>query len=217
VTSRGKQLAVAARSGAPTDPRERILAAAFRVVARDTISGTRMPAIAREAGLSQGALHYYWDSKDNLLLNLLDWLLSAFREGRGIMSGASVPPAPAHDVAAGRTRQLALVRLLITREPEMTRVYYDFWVQAASRSGPLQESMRQELRRYRNELKRTMLPESHPGYDDDVLAGFLLGILEGPLLQLELDEHAFDREGYLQLADRVMVDILGEAPAGLPS
>ncbi|MEA2641300.1 MAG: hypothetical protein QOF51_2694, partial [Chloroflexota bacterium] len=74
------------------DPRERILVAAFRVVARDTISGTRMPVIAREANLSQGALHYYWESKENLLLNLLDWLLTAFREGRGISSGESVPP-----------------------------------------------------------------------------------------------------------------------------
>jgi AcrR family transcriptional regulator len=193
------------------DPRERILAAAFRVVARDTISGTRMPVIAKEANLSQGALHYYWDTKENLLLNLLAWLLTAFREGRGISSGDSVPPAEAGEPAVGLARQMALVRLLITKEPEMSRVYYDFWVQAASRSGPLQESMRHELERYRSDLKRTMLPDSHPEFDIDALAAVFLGLLEGPLLQLALDGDAFDSDEYLKIAERLMSEAVGPA------
>jgi AcrR family transcriptional regulator len=193
------------------NPKERILAAAFSVVARDTISGTRMPVIAKEAGLSQGALHYYWESKENLLLHLLEWLLNAFREGRGITSGETVPPVAGGDPEAGVARQLALVRLLVTKEPEMTRVYYDFWVQAASRSGPLQESMRLELGRYRNAVKRAMLPGATTEYDIEALAAVFLGMLEGPLLQLALDRSAFDHDEYLKVIERLMMQLARQA------
>jgi AcrR family transcriptional regulator len=193
------------------NPKERILAAAFSVVARDTISGTRMPVIAKEAGLSQGALHYYWESKENLLLHLLEWLLNAFREGRGITSGETVPPVAAGDPEAGVARQLALVRLLVTKEPEMTRVYYDFWVQAASRSGPLQESMRLELGRYRNAVKHAMLPGATTEYDIEALAAVFLGMLEGPLLQLALDSSAFDHDEYLKVIERLMMQLTRQA------
>jgi hypothetical protein len=101
-------------------------------------------------------------------------------------------------------RQLALVRMLITKEPEMTRVYYDFWVQAAARSGPLQDSMRHELGRYRTHIKRTMLPESCPEDASETLAAVFLGLLEGPLLQLALDDAAFNSDEYLKIIERLM-------------
>lgn len=192
------------------DPKERILAAAFRVVARDTISGTRMPAIAKEVQLSQGALHYYWGSKENLLLNLLDWLLRAFREGRGISTGQKVQEGSPGDLAAGRKRQLDFVRLLITEETEMTRVYYDFWVQAASASGPLNDSMRAQFDVYRGELKRTMLPAALSDPDLDLLAGVVVGMLEGPVLQLGIDADAFDLEAYIELIDGLIASTVNE-------
>ncbi len=198
----------AASAAAALDPRERILAAAFRVIARDTISGTRMPAIAREAGLSQGALHYYWESKDNLLVNLLDWLLDAFREGRGVMSGQAVPPSAPGDLAAGLERQIALIRLLVNKEPEMTRVYYDFWVQAASGAEPLDRSMAQQFNLYRAELKRGMLPAKTKSYDLNVLAGVVVGLLEGPVIQLALDKRAFELEEYLSLTQSMLTEMI---------
>jgi AcrR family transcriptional regulator len=193
------------------DPMERILAAAFRVVARDTISGTRMPAIAKEVNLSQGALHYYWESKENLLVNLLAWLLAAFREGRGITTGQKLPPAPPGDLEAGRKRQLDFLRLLITDEPEMTRVYYDFWVQAASSSGPLNEAMKAQFDGYREELKRTMLPDSPQA---DVLAGVVVGMLEGPAIQLLIDRSAFDLDAYVALVDGLITSLVAADQAG---
>jgi TetR/AcrR family transcriptional regulator len=187
------------------ESRERILAAAFRVVARDTISGTRMPVIAKEAGLSQGSLHYYWDSKENLLMGLLDWLLDAFREGRGITSGETVPPVRGHDPVAGVARQVELVRLLVTKEQDMSRVYYDFWVQAAAKPGPLQEAFRYEVGRYRAAIRSTMLPPSSPPALVDPVAAVFLGLLEGPLLQLALQDDAFDHDRYLAVIERLMM------------
>ena len=49
-------------------PQEKtILDAALEVVARETISRTRMHLIAEEAGMSQSNLHYHFKTKDDLL------------------------------------------------------------------------------------------------------------------------------------------------------
>ncbi len=65
-------------SAAPTSPlasqrRVRILQAAQRVLARAGMRGLRMDDIAREAGLSKGALYASFAGKDDLLVALAQW------------------------------------------------------------------------------------------------------------------------------------------------
>ena len=54
-------------------PEERIRAAACRVLAERGLSSTRVADIAREAGVSSAAIHYYFKSKDEVLLAALLW------------------------------------------------------------------------------------------------------------------------------------------------
>jgi len=54
-------------------PEDRIRAAACRVLAERGLSSTRVADIAREAGLSSAAIHYYFKSKDEVLLSALCW------------------------------------------------------------------------------------------------------------------------------------------------
>ena len=61
---------------------EKILNAAFRVVDRHTISGTRMHLIAEEAKMVQSNLHYYFKTKQDLMLALLRYLQQNFSESR---------------------------------------------------------------------------------------------------------------------------------------
>ncbi len=192
------------------DTMERIRVATFRVVARDTISGTRMPAIAREARVSQGALHYFYGSKEKLLLALLEWLLDAFREAHGLMSGRTVPRPTSGDLASGRRRQLEFLRLLVTEEREMTRVYYDFWVQAAVGVGALSDAMKAQFATYRDELKATMLPRDMSPVELELYAALVVGMLEGPVLQLMIDRDVFELEAYLDLCDRVIASMLDD-------
>ena len=53
---------------------EKILAAAFKVADRYALSGTRMHLIAEEAKLVQSNLHYYFKTKQDLLLALLQYI-----------------------------------------------------------------------------------------------------------------------------------------------
>ncbi len=57
------------------DPAETILEAALETIFVEKISGARLRQVARRAGMSQGNLHYYYPTKDELFQALLDHLL----------------------------------------------------------------------------------------------------------------------------------------------
>lgn len=47
--------------------RERVVEAAFRVIARDGLSGTSMRAVAKEAGCTIGLINHWFASRDDLI------------------------------------------------------------------------------------------------------------------------------------------------------
>src|SRR5687767_11445787 len=55
--------------------RDAILRAAYTVAARERLGGVTARAVAAEAGVSSGLVFFYFESIDNLLVALLDWLL----------------------------------------------------------------------------------------------------------------------------------------------
>lgn len=55
----------------PTDTREKILQAAFDVLSRQGYENTSIKQIAEEAGTAQGLVHYYFKSKQRLVLEVL--------------------------------------------------------------------------------------------------------------------------------------------------
>jgi TetR/AcrR family fatty acid metabolism transcriptional regulator len=63
------------RAGAPArggDKRERILDAAVRVFARKGFHATRVSEVAKAAGVADGTIYLYFESKDHLLVSLFE-------------------------------------------------------------------------------------------------------------------------------------------------
>ncbi len=58
----------------PTDTRERILQAAFDVLSRDGYENTSIKQIAEQAGVAQGLVHYYFKSKQGLVMAVLQFV-----------------------------------------------------------------------------------------------------------------------------------------------
>lgn len=187
--------------------RERILAASFRVVAENTINGTRVPAIAKEAGLSQGLIFYHFDSKENLLVCLLDWLLQRFRGFEGVAGGKLVEDLDSADGAALRQAFLRYLRYLAEQEPDMSRVFYDFWVQAVAREGALRKTLKEQFRLYRLDVKQLIKRNNGDAADADVRAGLIVSLFEGMVIQLTLDQEAFDIDRYLAMADAILQEL----------
>ncbi len=65
---------------APTSTRERLIAAAFRVVAREGLEAASVKAIAADAGLTPGLLHYHFPTKAALLEAVLRAALANYLE-----------------------------------------------------------------------------------------------------------------------------------------
>ncbi|WP_030942943.1 TetR/AcrR family transcriptional regulator [Streptomyces sp. NRRL S-646] len=62
-----------ARRRTPAPPREQLLAAAMGMIAERGLEKLTMAALGREVGMSSGHLLYYFRSKDELLLEALEW------------------------------------------------------------------------------------------------------------------------------------------------
>ena len=62
-----------ARRRTPAPPREDVLAAAMGMVAERGLEKLTMAALGRAVGMSSGHLLYYFHSKDELLLQALEW------------------------------------------------------------------------------------------------------------------------------------------------
>ena len=59
-----------------TEGKARIILAAKQVISRNSIAGATMRAIAEEAGLSTGAIYHYYNSKEEILYEVMNESLS---------------------------------------------------------------------------------------------------------------------------------------------
>jgi len=66
-------MAGAARARKIAPPREEVLAVAMGMIAERGLEKLTMAALGREVGMSSGHLLYYFHSKDELLLQTLEW------------------------------------------------------------------------------------------------------------------------------------------------
>lgn len=64
----------------PHDRRSELVRAAYRVMARDGVHRVPLDQVARAAGVSKGLVLYHFETKDNLVLAALEWVLGATAE-----------------------------------------------------------------------------------------------------------------------------------------
>ena len=102
----------------PTRPDE-LLAAACRAIVRRGFGDTRVADIATEAGTSTGTIHYYFASKQEILVEALRWASDRLF--------ARLPPADGSDATS---RLAALLNLAIPdRRPKARRDEYVLWME----------------------------------------------------------------------------------------
>ena len=178
--------------------REGILEAAFRVAARDQLSGLSMRAVAEEAGVSKGLIFFHFKDKETLLHALLDWLLetSPRVEVPSDAAGEGLPP--------GR-RLLRVLRhqiAVLPKRKNRVELFLDFWVMGTG-VPEIQEKIHRAFKRYRGEfLPFTQpvvdsLPGRFEGEDGEGLAATIVSFIQGCALQLLSDPTGFDVERYM--------------------
>jgi AcrR family transcriptional regulator len=163
--------------------REQILSAACEVVSEIGFKSLRIADVARRAGTSTGTVHYYFDTKTELMRASFEWNFTRSLERRRHLLQEHSDP---------RQRLRAFVDSYLPRDDETVRawrVWAELWVEALHDPG-LQELNEQVY----GEWRRTVAGIIRDGQDaglfreeDPVLtANALIGMIDGLALQVLL-------------------------------
>jgi TetR/AcrR family transcriptional regulator, fatty acid metabolism regulator protein len=102
----------------PSERRLSLLKAAFREVAEKGFSDVTLEAIARRAGVSKGVTLYYFDSKEDLLLELFGWLIDSIQQRM----------REAVDAAGDPVEKVRALVALIFPSPSKNRAFFRAYV-----------------------------------------------------------------------------------------
>jgi DNA-binding transcriptional regulator YbjK len=147
--------------------RERIAAAAIRVVARDGIEGLTHRAVASEADVPLGSTTYHYADKDDLLRAAVELAEANNRDFMGQMLDEL---EPREDLALAVAR---LVEALTIDLRELLRVEYELFLAARSRP-----ALRDAAQRWVDDIRAMMRRYT----DDDVTARAIGQMFEGILI-----------------------------------
>lgn len=188
---------------APEDQRrEEILRAAYTVAARERLTGLTIRQVAAEAGISTGLVFFYFENKDALLTELLDWLLET-----------TIVGGPVEEVSGPREEILATLRRDIEGLPRRrarVELLFDYWVMG-TRHPEIQKKVRNGLDRYRETFRPlaeriiAVEPERYTGVTADDLTALITGVIEGCALQVVMDPSQVDVEGYLRTVEALVL------------
>lgn len=112
---------MAPRPDVSEERKEQILEAAIEVFARSGFHGARMDDIAKQAGLSKGALYWYFDSKDAIIQGIMDQMFAGEFEQLGEILEADMP---------AKVKLQTFIDLAIdevTHMESLIPIIYEFW------------------------------------------------------------------------------------------
>jgi AcrR family transcriptional regulator len=164
------------RPPGPNRP-EQILAAASRAIQQRGFANTRIADIAREARMSTGAIHYYFDVKDEVLIAALKWASERLFDKLDALSlGAT----------SDRERLAQVIEVAIP-EPGPRRGEYVLWIELwvrALQETELLPACEELSRRWRNYFYEPVRRGAESGEfetvtDPDEVAERLIALVDG--------------------------------------
>jgi TetR/AcrR family transcriptional regulator, transcriptional repressor of bet genes len=177
--------------------REMILKAAFRVACREGVGGLTVRAVAAEARVSHALILFHFGRKDQLVHDLLDWVIAGTTVLHVSDDVARFPHA--------RDRLHALLQQEMARlshQPEHTRLFLEYWALGV-RNEEIRRRISAELDRYRETFRAIMEeilmddPAAFNGATPDGLAAVALSWIHGCAVQAMVDPGHFDTDEFL--------------------
>jgi len=184
---------------APEEQRRlEILKAAYRIAARERLTGLTAQAVAAEAGVSKGLVFFHFGNRDGLLVALLTWLLEITLVSPE-MTERLEGQTPAERMLSAIRRDVEA----LPRQRERVALFFDYWVMG-TRHPEVQRAIRGALNRYRDAFRPLAQavvdaePERFGRVGAEGLAGVAAGFIEGCALQVVMDPDRFDVKSYMR-------------------
>lgn len=187
--------------------RSRIVAAAREVLRRKGVSGSTMEEIAREIGVSKGALYLYFRSKTHLLEAVLTQQRNdMLQRYERLIEGGDVAEGIAGSIDAvfsGDFDPLVWNQLMVesATDPEVRAM--------------LRRDEREDARQLKAFLRRLAKQGRIPPMDDpELIADVIILLLGGTLIEVSFRGEVADRKRKLVRALRLVLGLSSGAPAG---
>lgn len=189
------------------DKAQRIVAAMRESVGTRGAAGSTFDVVAREAGVSRGLLHYYFGSKERLLVEVVrrdcDDRISALEEA--LARAGSVDEVVATLVAS--------LEDWVEDEPGSSAVVYEM-VSASHHSEELRAEMAELYRRWRSHLADVLRAKEEEGVvsldaDPEAVASIIFALGDGIGLQLFSDPSWEASGAALEVGARTARRLLG--------
>ncbi len=198
------------RPSVEAERREQILSAACEVVSEIGFKSLRIADVARRAGTSTGTVHYYFDTKTELMRAAFEWNFTRSLERRRHLLQEQTDP---------RRRLRVFVDSYLPGDEETVRawrVWAELWVEARHDPG-LQELNEQVY----GEWRRTVAGIIRDGQDaglfrdeDPVLtANALIGMIDGLALQVLLGSRSMTLQRMQAVCEQTLRRLAVGSPA----
>jgi TetR/AcrR family transcriptional regulator, transcriptional repressor of bet genes len=198
------------RKESEAERRNAILRAAYVVATRERLGGVTARAVAAEAGVSSGLVFFYFESIDNLLVALLDWMLERTiavpeRDAPAVPLIATTSLDPA-------TRLIGHVATALRRLPrhrDRVELFFDYWV-LGTRHPVIRRKIRRALGGYRESYvagAQAVIdadPDRYAATSAEGLADTIASFLYGCSMQLVTNPTQFDAERTLATLDALV-------------
>jgi AcrR family transcriptional regulator len=162
-----------------------ILEAARTVLGNKGYAATTISEVAAEAGVSRGLLHYYFESKEDLLARVVRLNLERSLE---LVDQLFADCRSADELAAGLA---GVLRLSIEHDPAFFALFFECWIvgrQSPAVAAEVHELFAEFRRAIQSRLEEAVERGSiAPKLPLDGLAVLLSGLLDGLALQLVSD------------------------------
>jgi AcrR family transcriptional regulator len=196
--------------------REQIRVAAYEIAIESGVRGITIRDVAERAGVSPGLVLFHYGSKEQLVLDVLAWVMET-------TTALHIGPEIAAVEKPG-DRLLALLRQemeRISRERGRIRLFFEFW-SAGLWDAEIGMRMQAELDRYR-EAFRPMAeavlradPKLFPGVTAAGLAAVVVSFIKGCAVQSLIEPDLEIRE-FIGAAEGLLAQLTRMNDAGSPS
>ena len=170
--------------------RRQIVEALFKCLAEKGHQNITVKDIAKRADLHYGVIHYYFQSKDEIVSALADSLVSKYE-------GLMLERVQAIDSASGKLQ--AALDFLVDEfifNKRLNRVFYNL-VQMAFEQKTVRKALRKQLRVYRARIAEVVAEGIETGefvsHDPVESATLMVAVIEGMALQWMIEPRALDR------------------------
>lgn len=197
---------------AATESQTEIMEATSRALCEHGYADLTLQKIADEVDKSRSLLHYHFDTKEELLVAFIDYLLDEFRE-------TMVPPAD----APPKRRLQEFLDLFVLEPDEDDRIALHLALLEFRSRGPFNEAYREQLAKSDEVLRETVADILRDGIDagtfrdvdPDATARMIVAALDGARTrQITLDDAEYTSTVRRELQSWIVEPLLTDGPTG---